>query len=89
MVAVAMRMRWWNQRRQPVDEFQGGEYQLGAAIRLRFGQVVYQPLRVDGLEPLQGERRAGTIAQQPLEPGPVSPRPAPPAKLLCSLFYAI
>ena len=55
----------------PVDELQGGEYQLGAAIRLRFGQVVYQPLRVDGLEPLQGERRAGTVAQQPLEPGPV------------------
>ena len=34
-------------------------------------QVVHQPVRVDGLEPLQGERRAGTVAQQPLEPSSV------------------
>ena len=47
-----MRMRWGDQCRQPVDKFQGGEYQLGAAIWLRFGQVVYQPLRVDGLKRL-------------------------------------
>jgi hypothetical protein len=33
--------------------------------------MVHQPVRVDGLEPLQGERRAGTVAQRPLEPGPV------------------
>ncbi len=29
-------------------------------------------MRVDGLQPLQGERWAGTVAQQPLEPGPAS-----------------
>ena len=71
MITVAMRMRWWHQCRQPVDELQWGEHQIGAAIRLRFRQVVNQPLRVDGLQPLKGERRAGKVAQQPLEPGPV------------------
>ena len=71
MVAVAMRTRWWDQRGQPLDKLQGSEHQVGAAIGLRFGQVVYQPVRVDGLQPLQGERRAGTVAQQPLAPGPV------------------
>jgi hypothetical protein len=71
MVTVTMRMRWRNQRGKPLDKLQWGEHQIGAAIRLRFGQVVNQPLRVDGLQPLQGERRAGTVAQQPLEPGPV------------------
>ena len=55
----------------PVDQLQWGEHQIGAAIRPRFRQVVNQPLRVDGLQSLQGERRAGTVAQQPLEPGPV------------------
>ncbi len=48
MVAVAMRMRWGDQRRQPVDELQRGEHQYGTAIRLRFGQVVHQPVHVDG-----------------------------------------
>ena len=56
---------------EPVDELQWGQHQRGAAIRLSFGQVVHQPVRVDGLQLLQGERRAGTIAQQPLEPGPI------------------
>jgi len=44
---VTMRMRWWDQCGQPLDKPQGGEYQLGAAIRLRFGQVVHQPVRVE------------------------------------------
>ena len=54
-----MRMRWWDQCRQPVDELQRGEHQLGAAIRLRFGQVVHQPVRVDGLQPLHVDDRPG------------------------------
>ena len=72
MVTVTVAaMRWWNQRRQPVDELQWGEHQIGAAIRARFGQTIDQPMRIDGLQPLQGERRAGAVAQQPLKPGPV------------------
>jgi hypothetical protein len=46
-------MRWWDQRRQPVDERQGGEHQLGAAIRLCFGQVVHQPARTGAVTLIQ------------------------------------
>jgi hypothetical protein len=36
-----------------------------------YGSLALDHPLTDGLQPLQGERRAGTVTQEPLEPGPV------------------
>ena len=60
-------------RRKPVQQFQGREGQRGAAVELGFRQPIDHPLGVDLGQPFQGERRAGTVAQQPLQAGAVVP----------------
>ena len=44
----------------------GYHYQFGTAIAPRFGQTIYQPLRINNLQRFQGEGRADTISQQRL-----------------------
>jgi hypothetical protein len=49
----------------------GESRSLGASAGTRLWQVVDQPVPIQLLDPLRGERRSGTITQQPLEPAPV------------------
>ena len=54
-----------------VDELQRGEGQRGAPVALGLGQAIEDPLIVDLFDALKGEGRAGAIAQQPFQSGPV------------------
>jgi hypothetical protein len=51
----------------------GRKGQRGAAVGLGFGQSIDHPHGVDPGQPFQGEGRAGTVAQQPLQAGAVVP----------------
>jgi len=63
--------RWWNQRGETLDELQGREDELSAPIGTGFWQGVDQPVGIELLQALGGERSAGAIAQQPFQPAPV------------------
>jgi len=52
--------------REMVDQLQWGERQRRGAVTLWFGQPVDDTVDVEQFQTLQHERRAGTIAQQPL-----------------------
>ncbi len=73
MIAVAVGSGWRNQSRQSLNEFQRREDQGGTSVRPWLRQPIKQPLFVKRLKPLQSKRRAGTIAQQPLQPGLIMP----------------
>jgi hypothetical protein len=60
-----------DQRGDALDELQGREEELGTSVGTRLWQVVDQPVPIQLLDPLRGERRSGTITQQPHEPAPV------------------
>jgi hypothetical protein len=60
---VGMAARRRDQGGEPLEQFQGGERQRGAAVRLGFGKPVYDPLGANLRQPLQGERRAGKVSQ--------------------------
>jgi len=71
VVAMPMLARRRDQRGDALDELQGREVELGTSVGTRLWQVVDQPVPIQLLDPLRGERRSGTITQQPLEPAPV------------------
>ena len=54
-----------------VDQLQWGERQRRGAVALGSRQPVDDLLLIDELETLECERRAGTIAQQALQPGAI------------------
>ena len=60
-----------DQGREVVDELQRGEGQRGGPVALGLGQAIEDPLIVDLFDALKGEGRAGAIAQQPFQSGPV------------------
>ena len=62
VIMVAVQARGRDQRGQPLDELQGREAQLRAAIGLGLGKTIDELLVTDLLEALQREGRAGTIA---------------------------
>ena len=66
VIAVAVDARGRDQRGQPLDQLQGRQAQLGAPIGLGLGEAIDELIVADLLEPLQGEGRPSTIAQQPL-----------------------
>ena len=68
---MAMPSWWRNQCRQRIDQLQRAEHQGRAPIASRLGQVVDKLVRVDLREALQREGRAGTVAQQALQPGAI------------------
>jgi hypothetical protein len=55
VIAVAVDARGWDQRSQTLDQFQGGQAQLGASIGLQLGKRIYELVVSDLLEPRQGE----------------------------------
>jgi len=59
---------------EPVDELEGRERQVRAPIGTGFGQVVDQLVGAACLQPLQGERGSGTVAQDALERSQASMR---------------
>ena len=71
VVAVAVDARRWHQRGNLVDQFERGQHQGAGSVRARLGDVVEQMLGVVLVQMLEGERRAGAVAQQPFPPGPV------------------
>lgn len=73
MVSVAMDAGWREDRGQAVQELEGGEAQGGAAGQVRFRQDVEDLVGAAGdeVEPFEGKRRPGTIADQPFQAGPV------------------
>ena len=73
MVAMAMPPRWRDQSREMVDQLQRGERQRRGAVTLWFEQPVDDTFGVEQLQTLERERRAGTIAQQPLQTGAIMP----------------
>jgi hypothetical protein len=76
VIAVAVQAWGRDQCGQTLDQFQGREAQLGAPIGLGLGEAIDELVVGELLEPLQREGRASTIAQQPLQPGPIRPRDA-------------
>jgi hypothetical protein len=68
VVAVAMATRRRDQGRELIDQLQRREEQRRGAIALGSGQAVDEVLIVDQIETLKREGRAGTTAQQPLQP---------------------
>jgi hypothetical protein len=70
-VTVAVLARRRHQCCDALDELQGREEELGTSVGTGLWQVVDQPVPIQLLDPLRGERRSGTITQQPLAPAPV------------------
>jgi hypothetical protein len=49
---------------QPLDELQGRQVQFDVPIEPQLGKAIDQLVVADVLEPLQGEGRPSTVAQQ-------------------------
>jgi hypothetical protein len=73
-VAVAVDSRRRHQRGEAVEQLEWGQALRAAAAGARFRGVVDEVLAVEFAQPVQGERRAGAVAQQPLAPGAVGGR---------------
>ncbi len=74
MVAVAVNARGREQGGEPVEEIERGEPDHGAAVGCGPRQVIDDlalGLSIPPFEPLQSEGWPGTVAEQPLEAGPV------------------
>jgi len=71
VVALTMQARGWDQRGQPLDQFQRRQPQLRAAIGLGLGKTIDELVVTELLEALQREGRARAIAQQPFQTGAV------------------
>ena len=54
-------------RRELVDQLQRGERQRRGAIALGLGQPIDNAFGAEQFQPLEGERRASTVPQQPLQ----------------------
>jgi hypothetical protein len=54
-------------RRELVDQLQRGERQSRGAIALGLGQPIDNAFGAEQFQPLEGERRASTVPQQPLQ----------------------
>jgi hypothetical protein len=54
-------------RRELVDQLQWGERQRRGAVTLWFGQPIDNAFGAEQFQPLEGERRASTVPQQPLQ----------------------
>ena len=65
VVAMTVQPRGRNQGGQAVDELQRREGELRAPIAPGLRQMIDDLVRVDRLDPFQGERRAGAVAQHP------------------------
>ena len=74
MIAVPMDAGRRYESGQPVEELERGEPEHGTTVGRGRGQAIEDltiGLPVAPLEPLQRERRPGTVAEQSLEAGPV------------------
>ena len=69
VVTVTMDSRWWRQGGEAVDQLQRGKELWAAVARAGFAGGVEQVLGIALLQPFQGERRTGAVAQQALPPG--------------------
>ncbi len=75
MVAVPMDARRWHEAGQAVEQFERTEAKLMATVHLGLGEAIHQAsvrraerLKSGGrVEPLQGERPSGTVADEPLQ----------------------
>jgi hypothetical protein len=56
--------RRWHQCGNLVDQFERGRHQVAGPVRVRLGDDVDQMLGVVLVQMLEGERRAGAVAQQ-------------------------
>ena len=66
-----MHARGWHQRGNLVDQFERGQHQGAGSVRARLGDVVAQMFGVVLVQMIEGERRAGAVAQQPFPTRPV------------------
>ena len=57
---------------EAVEQLERGQEQRAVPARTGLGALVEQALGIQFAQPVQGERRPGAIAQQPLAPGAVS-----------------
>ena len=79
VVAVSMDARRWYEPEQSLEQFEGREAKLMAVVHIGLGEPVDQASlrrgeRLEsgrGVEPLQGERPPGAVANEPLETRPV------------------
>ena len=75
MVAVSMDARWRHQAGESVEQLEGSEAKLLATVHIGLGEPVDQaslrrgesPETGAGVKPLQGERPAGAVADEPLK----------------------
>ena len=68
---MAVKARRGHQRGEAVEQLQWGQALRGAAAGARFRGVVDEVLGIEFAQPIQGERWARAITQQPLAPGAV------------------
>ena len=74
-------MNGWrrNERSEPLEELEGGERESGAAARCGMGETIDDAFAsgrtvAGSLDPLEGERRTGAVAQKAFEPRTVTGR---------------
>jgi hypothetical protein len=70
-VAVAVKARGWYQRGEAVEQLERGQALRATATGARFRRLVDEVLAVALAQPVQGERWAGAVPEQPLAPGAV------------------
>jgi len=70
-IAVAVNSRRRHQRGEAVEQLERGQALRATATGARFRRLVDEVLAVALAQPVQGERWAGAVAQQPQAPGAV------------------